>query len=72
MKPNLTNTIITKRKIEDIEYYELIEAGSKLDSAILNWFISWALKKQINISYQINGGINYIGKYNFVNMMNRN
>lgn len=57
LKPNLTNAIITKKKIDDTEltYYEVSEAGSKMDSSVLHWIFMWALRTQTSIMYQIEG-----------------
>lgn len=57
MKPNLSNIIISKKTIKDtkIEYYEVVEAGSKIDSSILNWLVHWALRTGNNLIYEVEG-----------------
>ena len=66
MKPDLANIIITKRMKEDIVYYEVIEAGSTIDSKTLNWLIQWALNTKNNILYVIEGGPNKVGSQEFL------
>ena len=66
MKPDLCNVIMTKRTENNIEFYDLAEAGQQLDSAVLSWVFMWALNKNKNIKYQIKGGINKIGSQEFV------
>lgn len=36
-KPNLIGTILTRKKIEDIEFIEASEAGKKIDATLLTW-----------------------------------
>lgn len=67
MRPDLSKIIITKRQINNIDFYEIIEAGKTIESFILNWIIQWALNNNQNIYYEINGSKNKIGNNNFVN-----
>lgn len=61
MKPNLINAIITKVEEDNKSYVHIHEAGSKLDSKVLSWFVlEYANKRILNIKYQIDGGWNYI------------
>jgi len=66
MKPDEVNAILTWRKIGDIEYFELIEAGEILRADVLSWAIQYALNNNLNINYQINGGWNQIGSPEFL------
>jgi hypothetical protein len=66
MKPDLVNIIITKRQVGDFLYYEIVEAGSTIDSKTLNWLIQWALNTDNNLVYQIEGGPNRIGSQEFL------
>jgi len=66
MRPDLIDVIVVKRLREGIEYYKLIEMGKKLDSAVLNWFVMWAISEGKNILYFINDGSNRIGSEQFL------
>jgi len=66
MKPDLVNIIITKRQVDNFFYYEIVEAGSTIDSKTLNWLIQWALNTDNNLVYQIEGGPNRIGSQEFL------
>ena len=68
MKPDLVNIIITKRQVEDIIYYEVVEAGSTIEAKTLSWLIHWALNTKNNILYQIEGGFNRIGNETFLQL----
>jgi hypothetical protein len=69
MKPNISNLIITKKipiEGEHLAYYEATEAGSKMDSSVLNWLIHWAMGNSINLVYQIDGKQHIMGKPDFM------
>lgn len=66
MRPDMCNAILKKRTHEGIEFYDLVEAGQKLDSAVLSWFIIWSLNNHKNLNYSINGGRNKIGAPEFL------
>lgn len=61
MKPSEINAIIDERVEKGISYLRISEAGSKLDSKVLTWLIQYALSKQINFVWQVDGGLNWIG-----------
>jgi hypothetical protein len=71
LKPDVSNVIIKIDKINGIEYLNVVETGSKLDSTVLNWLIKQIVEgKYINVSYMLDGGENYLGRNEFVNAMN--
>lgn len=61
MKPNLINQIIIKHITHEFVYYELVEAGEKIDSSILNWFVQMAVQKKMNVKYSLYNVPYYIG-----------
>ena len=71
LKPNLSNVILTKRTIGDIEYIDLVETGQKLDSSVLSWlFFKYSDGTFPNIAYRINNGLHYFGTQEFHELMN--
>lgn len=70
LKPNLTNVIISKKVPENknLTYYDVIEAGGKIDSEVLNWIIRWALSQPItkNLIYSVNGNKYVLGTTEFI------
>ena len=66
MKPDKVNAILTKRRINNIDYIELVEAGEVLRSDVLSWAIQYALNNELGISYQIKGFFNKIGSTEFL------
>jgi hypothetical protein len=79
LKPNLSNTIITKRStripteegMKTITYYDVIEAGDKLDSSVLNWLLHWAIDNKLNIAYELEGKVHVVGDDDFKRLLNR-
>lgn len=69
MKPSEVNAIIDEREVNGIKYLSVNEAGSILDSRVLSWVIKYALAKQINICWKVNGGSNWIGTPEFDALM---
>jgi len=70
MKPSLSKVIITKRLKKGITYLEVIEAGQKIDSTVLNWLFVEHLKGTIpNLAYKVNNGQNYLGSQDFIEMV---
>jgi len=73
MKPSLSGVIITKLTMKiptnngmnQVEYYNVTETNSKIDSSVLNWLIHWALDSDINLVYELEGKIHAIGKQEF-------
>lgn len=66
MKPDEINVIITRRSVNGIEFWDVMEAGSKLDVSVLNWLYIYCINNQQNSVYRINGGFNYIGTDEFI------
>lgn len=73
-KPNEINAIITKRTIEkdNIEFYDLIEAGEKMKAEVLSWIIMYALNNSLNLRWVVDGGSHWIGSKEFIAAMNEN
>jgi len=66
-KPDKINAIITKRVIKNthIEYWDLCEAGETMKSNVLSWVIQYALNNKINLRWQVEGGIHWVGAEDF-------
>ena len=68
-KPSISQAIFSTRKIKDVEYTMLIEAGRKLDSEVLSWAIEKHLSEGTNFAWRVLGNIFWIGSEEFNNMM---
>ena len=70
LKPSLSKVIFVERQIKGIDYIMAHEAGGKMDSEVLSWFVMAYVNKQFpNIAYQINGGMNCMGSPEFLKVM---
>jgi hypothetical protein len=67
MRPDKSKVILVNREINNIKYIEMMEAGQKVDSSILSWVLQTYLHNNVNILYQVDGGINYLGSQEFIN-----
>lgn len=65
MKPNVSKVIITKKIVENIEFYSINNTGEEMTAQTLNWLINWAMPKQLNLIYRIQGGICKMGSPEF-------
>jgi len=69
MKPNLVNAIITWKKINNVEYWQLTEAGENLRSDVLCWVFIHCLNNEKNLSFTLKGGKYFIGSKEFQEIM---
>lgn len=65
MFPAISKTILTKKIAHGFEFYELIEAGQRMDPAVLSWVVMHCVNNQYNLRYIVDGGIYKIGMSNF-------
>lgn len=67
LKPSISKVLIINRKIDEYDYWEVLEAGSKIDSEALSWIFKHFINRKItNFRYQVNGGWNTIGEKEFL------
>ena len=72
MKPSDIDAIIDMRQIEGQVYLNLKEAGSPLQTPVLNWFFQYVLKQGMNALWEVNGGLNWVGNPEFIALMEKN
>jgi hypothetical protein len=66
MKPDKSDVILVKVQTDRHEFVEAYEAGSKIDSTILNRLLQYAMHHNLNLLYQVGGGWNAIGTPEFL------
>lgn len=66
MKPDKSNVILVLTRTEKHEFIEAYEAGSKIDSTVLNRVLQYAMHNNLNMLYQVGGGWNAIGMPEFL------
>lgn len=70
-KPNAINAIVDFRKIEGIEYIDVVEAGEPLRIDVLSWLIMYAINNSMNLHWTIKNGNHYFGSKEFLDAMNK-
>lgn len=72
MKPNEINAIVDFRITETgLKYMVLNEAGAVLSAQVLTWAITYALSKNLNLYWKVNGGGHWIGSPEFDELMSK-
>jgi hypothetical protein len=69
LKPVLSKSITIKSNYLGIDYLSIIEAGQKLDSKVLEWHIKYCLRNNLNLTWNINGEVQWMGSEEFNEMM---
>ena len=70
-KPSRSHAIAITRKVNNVEYTKILEAGRKLDSEVLSWYISDALEKGYNLAWSVFDNMFWIGNEEFNDMMEK-
>lgn len=67
MKPNEIDILCNIRQTPKIkiDYLEVLEAGSDMKANVLNWFIQYAKKNNLNLYYTIKGEPHFYGSEEF-------
>ena len=77
MKPEKSKVLISHRILEvedskeEIQYWQVRECGSQIDSTVLNWILTFHYHHHNNIMYQIAGQWYYLGSPEFVTLISR-
>ncbi len=65
LKPNQINAIIKGDSINNIPFLVVLEAGEILQAKVLSWLVQYAIGKQLNFVWYVDGGVNWIGSAEF-------
>jgi hypothetical protein len=68
-KPSISQTIVTHKKIKNVPYLLLAEAGKDLDEEVLNWYIDYCKKNGLNLAYKIGKEVSLKGTQEFLDLM---
>ena len=72
LKPSLSKVIFVQRELNGIPFVHAHEAGGKMDSEVLSWFVmAYANGMFPNIAYSVSGGVNYLGHNDFIEAVNK-
>lgn len=68
-KPSLSNTIVSRKKVNGIPYILLAEAGADLNREVLEWYNNYCLNNNINFAFKIGERMHLKGTDEFVKSM---
>ena len=70
MRPDKSNVIVTERVKNGVTYLDVVECNSPMRADVLSLlFMAKFNNHYENIIYEVNGGKNYIGSQDFIDMM---
>lgn len=69
--PKATGHIISTQVVEDIPYLALTYAGSDLGSRLLSWFVTFAVGRQLNAEWVVDGEVYALGSMEFMTARSR-
>jgi hypothetical protein len=64
--PANTGQIITAQKLDGIDFLCMVFAGKEVQSDFLSWFVSFAVGRQLNVEWSINGQLYALGSGQFM------
>ncbi len=65
MKPEIVNFILVYYKVEELNWYKLVQAGEDINTLMLSYVIQKALRQNINLEYWIDNTQFLIGSEEF-------
>jgi len=64
--PVNTGQIVTPQRIDGIDYLSMVFAGKEVQPDFLSWFVTFAVGRQLNVEWSINGEIYALGSVAFM------
>lgn len=69
LKPSKSKNIALRQNVDGIEYLSLVQAGERLDSKVLSWYLLYAMSNGINFAWEIDYETRWIGSPQFIKSM---
>ena len=64
--PKNTGQIIAAQRIDGVDYLSMVFAGKEVEPDFLSWFVTFAVGRQLNIEWSINGQLYALGSIPFM------
>jgi hypothetical protein len=64
--PKNTGQIVAVQILEGIEYLAMVFAGKEVEPDFLSWFVTFAVGRQLNVEWSINGQLYALGSSAFM------
>jgi hypothetical protein len=65
IKPDQVDTIVNYSSIDEIPFIRAVDAGQPIKSKTLSWLIQYALNNHMNLVWEIEGEVKWIGSSEF-------
>jgi hypothetical protein len=64
--PKNTGQIVTTQKLDGIDFLCMVFAGKEVESDFLSWFVTFAVGRQLNVEWSIDGQLYALGSGAFM------
>jgi hypothetical protein len=64
--PKNTGQIVAVQQLEGVEYLAMAFAGKEVEPDFLSWFVTFAVGRQLNVEWSINGQLYALGSPDFM------
>jgi hypothetical protein len=69
--PKEIGQIITVQQLEEMEYILVAYAGKEIASDFLSWLVTFAVARQLNVEWSVNGQPHMLGSQTFIEARHR-
>ena len=70
-KPSETGQILAAQKLYGIDYLGMAYAGEEIDPEFLSWFVTFAVGRQLNVEWSVDGVLYALGSPAFMEARQR-
>jgi hypothetical protein len=64
--PKNTGQIVAVQQLEGVEYLAMAFAGKEVEPDFLSWFVTFAVGRQLNVEWSVNGQLYALGSPAFM------
>jgi hypothetical protein len=64
--PKNTGQIVTAQRLDGIDFLCMVFAGKEVEPDFLSWFVTFAVGRQLNVEWSINGQLYALGSGAFM------
>lgn len=69
--PKETGQIVTVQTVESMEYIQSVYAGKEIAPDFLSWLVTFAVARQLNVEWSVNGQPHMLGSQTFIEARHR-
>lgn len=64
--PTATGQIVVPQEVNGIPYLSMIYAGKEVEPGFLSWFVTFAVGRQLNAEWSVDGQLHSVGSSDFI------